>query len=78
MKNIQHIEDASLATFLSLRGLKITPQRQPSGRIFFFVDAPQETIRKTIEELYEDPPIGALSFIQKLKSLRCAIFALKN
>jgi hypothetical protein len=68
-------EDASIVAFLSLKNFKITPQKDPNGKVVFLVEG--ENIDSALAELYNNVPVGVLDFIKTFKALRSSIFALK-
>jgi hypothetical protein len=70
------LDDATVATFLALCKLKVTPQKKPDGRVAFLIEG--ANINKALGELYANAPVGALDFIKTFKALRSSIFALKG
>ena len=68
-------EDASIVAFLSLRNFKITPHKEPNGKVVFFVEG--ENVDSALADLYDNAQIGVLDFIKTFKALRSSIFSLK-
>jgi hypothetical protein len=71
----QTFEDSSIASFLSLKNFKVSPQRTPEGKVVFVVEG--RNIGQALQELYQNAPVGALDFIKTMKAMRSSIFALK-
>jgi hypothetical protein len=77
-KNKEHatkIEDAILAGILKAKNHKTTAEVDDSGRVFFLVHG---DVRKSLKEIYDNRPIGALDALQNIKSCRALIFQLKG
>ncbi len=55
---------------------RVTPIKVSTGQVAFDVEGPD--IDETLNELYQNMPIGCLDYIRALKGLRSSIFALKG
>jgi len=69
------IEDSFLAAFLSVRNLKIRPIKQSSCKIVWSV---QGDVEKAYNDLLDDIPVPAATFIRHLKDIRNQIYLLRS
>jgi hypothetical protein len=69
------IEDAILAGLLKAKNHKTIAEVDDSGRVFFLIHG---DVRKSLQEIYDNKPIGALDALQNIKSCRAIIFQLKG
>lgn len=74
MKQISEFSDATIVAYLVLRGHKITPQKDQSGRIVFEVEG---DIAKDVEAFYNNEPVGIMDYVRILKFIRGQIFNMK-
>jgi hypothetical protein len=74
-ENKTKIEDAILAGLLKAKNHKITSEVDDAGRVFFLIHG---DVRKSLQEIYDNKPIGALDALQNIKSCRALIFQLKG
>ena len=75
MDNENIIEDPTVVALCQLRGLKITPYKQDSGRIAFIVSGPVESI---VEGILQNESVLIGDYLRALKAVRNAIFTLRN
>ena len=77
------IEDANIAAFLSLKGLKVVPFVKNEGS----VDAPvvvwnvhsgRDKVTSILKSFYADEQVGVSSFVRSLKDIRSAMYNLKS
>ena len=67
-------EDATIVAFFALQGHKITPLRNPDGRIVFEVEG---DIARSVEAFYTNQPVRIMDYVRTLKTVKSQIFTLK-
>lgn len=71
----QEIEDPTLAAYCHFKGLKIIPFKKPDGRIAFHIEGGVEAI---LSEILNNKKVPINDFLKALKSVRSAMFTLRN
>jgi hypothetical protein len=74
MNMFNEFEDATIVAFLALQGHKITPLRNPAGRIVFEVKG---DITRSVEAFYANQKVGIMDYVRTLKMTKSQIFTLK-
>ena len=69
------IEDAILAGLLKAKKHKTIAEVDPGGRVYFLVYG---DVKQSLQDIYENKPVGALDALQNIKSCRALIFQLKG
>ena len=71
---LNEFEDATIVSFLALRGHAVTPIRKPNGRVIFEV---QGDLARDVEAFYQNEKVGVIDYIRILKMVRSSIFNLR-
>ncbi|MBZ0156278.1 MAG: hypothetical protein K8I29_08740 [Alphaproteobacteria bacterium] len=69
------LEDTAVVAYLALRGHRFKPVKKYDGRIAFEVEG---DIAHSLQEIYDNKPCPILDYIKSLKTVRGAIFSLKQ
>ena len=74
-ERVTDFQDTNIVGYLHYKGFKFTPYDVGGGRIGFKVYG---DIDDTVSEMYKNPDVKVMDFIKCLKSIRSAMFTLKN
>ena len=75
MKQTNEFEDVTIVAFLDLCGHKITPFKNPKGRIAFKVEG---DITGDIKAFYTNKEVRIMDYVSTFKLYRNQIFTMKN
>jgi len=69
------ISNAYIAAFLSLSGVKLTPIRQPDGRVAFRIDSNPAS---AFADFAANKTVPIIDYVQRLQAVKSIIFTLKD
>jgi hypothetical protein len=74
MRKVTEIEDATLVTWLHLRGHEFTPFKRADNRVVFKVEG---DVSESLKAYFNNAHVGVLDYVKAYKAIRSSIFVLK-